>query len=137
MPARTPEARSSTTSGGGQVDIDPGVALGVWRPPGCPSQLARHPAEQRLGLDRLGLDPAGTADDLIDPTDTVGTQPEMHDQVDASRDGRHNEAGPQVSAKTSNTARHGPGPGTVQEYVQRGQLLTIAVNSWPAVHTIE
>ena len=29
----------------------------------------------------------------------------------------------------------GSGPGTVQEYVERGQLLTMEVDDWPAVYT--
>jgi hypothetical protein len=57
----------------------------------CAGQLAVLAYEDLRRLDDPVLDPAGDADDLVYPTSTVWLCADVHDKVDAGRDGWHDE----------------------------------------------
>jgi hypothetical protein len=55
------------------------------------SQLAILADEDLRRLDDPVVDSAGDADDLVYPASTVSLGPDVHNEVDAGRDGWHNE----------------------------------------------
>ena len=83
-----------------------GEPLGVRRVAVGPDQPPVAGGEDVGGLDDVALGAAGQRDDLAHPAPPVGVGADVHDEVDARRDGRDDERRPDVLARQQRQRAH-------------------------------
>src|SRR4051794_7546892 len=110
-PTPTPRPTTAPTSPtavqqGADVDADPLVALGVRRHALRPHQMVPLAQEQWLGLDHVVLHTPGNPDNLLDASNPVVADAEMHHEIHRRGNRRYHEAGGDVLAGKERQGTH-------------------------------